>query len=163
MKLTLVRHAYLPGVTLGRLYAGSLVLATLEEPWIRNPLGPGGQPREGLKHESCVEDGSYELEPHHSLKHPNTWALVNPTLGIWHYAVPPDLPYGRAAILLHTGNTVRDIEGCLLVGMRHGRINGTDAVLDSRNAFAQLQALLGTSPHSLHIRPITGTSEVDHA
>lgn len=160
MQVQLVRHAYLPDVTLGRLYVDSLTLATLEEPWIENPFGPGGQRREGLKRESCVPDGAYELRPHNTPKHPHVWALHNPTLGVWHHATPPGLPYGRSAILIHTGNSVIDIEGCLLVGLRHGRVqSGMDAVLESRAALAQLQARLGTALHSIVIRPIAGTSE----
>lgn len=162
MNVLLVRHAYLPDVTLGTLYVGSLKLATLEEPWSPNPFGPGGQRREGLKRESCVPDGTYELQPHHTVKHPECWALVNPSLGIWHHSVPPGLPYGRFAILIHAGNTTLDIEGCLLVGLRHGRIEGTAAVLESRAALAQLRARLGTSSHSLEIRPCAGTSENKH-
>lgn len=162
MELLLVRHAYLPTVTLGRLYVGDLTLATLEEPWLPNPLGPGGQRRDGLKHESCVPDGTYELEPHNTLKHPNVWALSNPRLGVWHYAVPPGLSYGRAAILIHSGNTIADIEGCILVGLRHGRIESTDAVLESRAALVQLQARLAASVHSIIIRPTAGTSEMIH-
>lgn len=162
MQLTLVRHAYLPSVTLGKLTCGSLVLATLEEPWIPNPFGPGGQRRDGIHHESCVQDGTYDLQPHNTTKHPNVWALQNTTLGVWHNAPPPGLPYGRSAILIHSGNTTLDIEGCILVGLRHGRIENTDAVLESRAALAQLQARLGTSAHSLLIRPIAGTAEVIH-
>lgn len=162
MKLHLVRHAYLPDVTLGRLYVGSLALFTLEEPWIANPLGPGGQRREGLRRESCVPDGTYELRSHSSARHPNVWALVNPALGVWHSAVPPGLPYGRSAILLHSGNTTSDIEGCILVGLRAGRIEGTPAVLESRSALEQLRASLGASSHSLEIRPTAGTSEINH-
>lgn len=162
MNCMLVRHGYLSSVTLGHLYVGSLALATLEEPWIKNSMGPGGQPRSGLKHESCVPDGNYVLEPHSTVKHPHTWALTNAALGVWHNAVPPSVGYGRAAILIHTGNTTADIEGCILVGLRHGRIDGIDAVLESRAAFAQLQARLGTSTHSLEIRPVAGTTEVSH-
>jgi hypothetical protein len=158
----LVRHAYMPDVTLGTLSVGNLKLATLEEPWRPNPFGPGGQRRDGINRESCVPDGHYELRPHSSPKHPNVWALVNPELGVWHGAVPPGLPYGRSAILLHTGNTTLDIEGCILVGLKHGRIEGAAAVLSSRTAMAQLQAALGPSGHMLIIRPTAGTSEVYH-
>jgi hypothetical protein len=158
----LVRHAYLNDVTLGTITVGSLKLATLEEPWITNAFGPGGQRREGLKKESCVPDGTYELRPHNTPKHPECWALVNTALGVWHGAVPPGLPYGRSAILIHSGNTTFDIQGCILVGLRHGRIENTPAVLESRAALAQLRARLGTSAHSLVIRPTAGTSEVNH-
>lgn len=163
MELQLVRHAYLPTVTLGTLRVDTLILATLEEPWIANPFGPGGQRRDGSKRESCVPDGTYELQPHNTPKHPRVWALYNPQLGVWHNAVPPGLPYGRSEVLIHTGNTTLDIEGCILVGLRHGRIEGIDAVLESRSALIQLQARLGTGPHSIVIRPTAGTSEVSHA
>lgn len=163
MQLTLVRHAYLPHATLGNLYCGSLSLATLEEPWIASPFGPGGQRRDGLKPESCVPDGLYELQPHDTKKHPNVWALVNPSLGVWHKQTPPGLPYGRTAILIHAGNTTKDIEGCVLVGLRHGRIDNLDAVLESRAALEQLRGKLGTQAHSIVIRPIAGTAEVHHA
>lgn len=162
MEVVIVRHAYLPDVTVGTLYVGSLKLATLEEPWRRNTFGPGGQRRDGINHESCVPDGAYELRPHNTAKHQNVWALHNPDLGVWHGPVPPGLPYGRSAILIHAGNTTLDIEGCVLVGLRHGRIDGTQAVLHSRAALAQLQARLGTAAHSLSIRPTAGTSEVSH-
>lgn len=160
MNVLIVRHAYLPDVTLGTLCVGSLQLATLEEPWTPNPFGPGGQRREGSKRESCVPDGAYELRPHNSREHPETWALVNPDLGVWHQSIPPGLPYGRSAVLIHRGNTTLDTAGCLLVGLRHGWIEGTPAVLRSRDALAQLQARLGTSAHNLVIRPTAGTGEV---
>lgn len=162
MNIVLMRFAYLPNVTLGRLMVGSLTLATLEEPWIANPFGPGGQRRDGIHRESCVPDGNYDLVPHNTPKHPNVWALQNTALGVWHNSPPPGMTYGRSAILIHSGNTTGDIEGCILVGLRHGRIEGTDAVLESRMALSQLQARLGTSAHSLNIRPCAGTAEVSY-
>ncbi len=92
MNVLIIRHAYLPDATLGTLFVGSLCLATLEEPWIRNPFGPGGQRRDGIKHESCVPDGTYQLQPHNTPKHPECWALHNPALGVWHQAPPPGTP-----------------------------------------------------------------------
>jgi hypothetical protein len=163
VNLTLVRHAYLPTCTLGRLYAGELHLATLEEPWSPDPDGPGGQRRQPGKRESCVPDGPYDLHPHSGVRQRDVWALENPSLGVWRDRVPEHLSYGRAAILLHAGNTVADIEGCILVGLRHGRIEGTDAVLESRAALDRLRALLRRNPHQLSIRSIAGTSEVHHA
>lgn len=163
MNAVIVRHAYLPDVTLGTLYAGSLILATLEEPWIANPFGPGGQRRQPGKHESCVPDGAYELFPHNSAKHPNCWALHSPRLGVWQALPPPGLPYGRSAILIHTGNTVADTEGCILVGMRHGRgVDGQPMVLESRVALERLRTALGNLSHTLQLRPTAGTSEVNH-
>lgn len=159
MKLTLVRFAYLSDVTLGHLYVDRARFATLEEPWIANLKGPGGQRKAAGVRESCVPDGLYRLEPHDGVKKQNVWALVNPMLGVTHYAPPQDQPYGRAAILIHSGNTVLDSEGCILVGLAHGIIEGRQAVLSSRVALDQLRLILGRQQHELLIRPIAGTTE----
>lgn len=162
VNLTLVRHSYGRDATLGFLYANPLRLATLEEPWTPDPDGPGGQRRERGLRESCVPDGIYTLKPHNTERFPNVWALVNPTLGVWYQPneIPPDQPWGRSTILIHAGNTTLDILGCLLVGMRHGSLGSTPAVLDSRKALDQLREVLGTAPHTLTIRPTGGTQEI---
>lgn len=162
MNITLVRHSYGKTETLGYLFVGGQIFATLEEPWSNDPDGPGGQRREGGKHESCVPDGVYVLKPHNSAKYPNTWALVNHDLGVYHLPgdIPPGQKWGRSAILIHSGNVPSDTQGCLLVGMRHGWIEGQNAVLESRNALEQLRAALGTEEIYLQIRPTAGTGEV---
>lgn len=160
MNLTLVRHAYLPDVTLGWLFAGSLRLATLEEGWRADPDGPGGQRRETPLIESCVPDGTYVLRTHVSAKYPNgVYALVNHVLGVWYLDRPPGQLWGRQAILIHTGNNIDHIEGCVLVGRRHQILDGRHQVLESRNAFEALKGLLGNETHSLHIRATAGTAE----
>lgn len=156
MLLTLTRFAYLPQCTLGWLHAGPLLLATMERPWRLNPLGAGGMPRE-----SCVPDSTYIVRPHNSDKFPNTFALVNHAAGI--YYQPGDMPigqqFGRSAILIHAGNRVRDVVGCIAVAMRHDWILGEHAVLDSQIALAKLRDVLMRDQHQLTIRPTAGTSE----
>jgi len=159
MNAELIRHAYLPDVTLGWLAVGTLRIATLEEGWRADPDGPGGQRREGALTESCVPDGTYSLVPHVSTKYPNgVYALVNPALGVYHREKPAGQKWGRVAVLIHIGNTTEDIEGCILVGKRHGKLDGRDAVLESGSTFAALRALLGEASHSLTIRPTAGTA-----
>lgn len=159
MDLTLTRYAYLPTVTLGRLRAGSLVLFTLERPWIANPDGPGGKPRE-----SCVPDGGYTVRPHDSEKFPGTYALTNGSLGVYYQQRPDGQTWGRTAILIHAGNRVADVIGCIAVGRSYRLLEGTHAVLDSRRALEELRELLGRDDvHSLTIRPTGGTEELDHA
>jgi hypothetical protein len=153
VRLLLVRHAYLDTCTLGTLYVDDLKLATLEEPWIRNPAGPGGQPMI-----SCIPDGSYVVMPHVSGRYPDgVFVFSNPTLGVHAQVKPKDQPYGRVAILIHPGNDLEDTEGCVLVGMRH--VGNT--VEQSRMAMARLkEKLIPNEPHDIHIRPTAGTSEL---
>lgn len=157
MKLELIRHAYLPDCTLGTLLIGSLALPTLEEPWRPDPDGPGGQ--QGV---SCVPDGAYKLYPHQGSKFRDVFGLRNAALGV--YRQPADIPagqkYGRSAVLIHAGNSVDDIEGCVLVGMRHSILDGRHVVLESRKALERLKSLVSfAGDHDLFIRPTKGTLE----
>lgn len=157
MNLALTRFAYLPDCTLGWLMAGDLKLATIERPWLPNPKGPGGMPRV-----SCVSDGLYNVRPHTSDKFPDTYALVNQALGV--YYQPGDIPagqeWGRSAILIHAGNTVSDVIGCIAVGMSHSDDLASHTVKDSRVALNKLRAVLGRSSAIIQIRPSAGTQEV---
>ncbi len=160
MNLTLVRFSYGLDATLGHLFAGALNLATLEEPWRVDPDGPGGQRRESGQAESCVPDGEYLLHPHVSDKYPQgVWALVNHGLGVYYQDRPEHQAWGRSAVLIHSGNTTDDTEGCILVGLHHAQAEGRPQVIESRIAIARLRALLGRDTHQLLIRPTTGTSE----
>lgn len=161
MNLLLVRHAYLPDVTLGKLTVDGLELATLEEPWIANAAGPGGQRKSATTRESCAPDGTYVLKPHSGTRVKNVWRLSNPDLGVFDFPEERKSPtWGRAAILIHVGNTTADIEGCILVGMYHAPLDGKPAVRESGNAMAKLRAILPPGEHHhLEIRPSRGTAE----
>lgn len=162
MNLTLVRYAYLAEATLGWLTAGDLRLATLEEPWIADPDGPGGQRREGQLVESCIPDGNYDVLPHDGAKFQNVWVLVNPRLGVYRSPVdiPVRQPWGRSAVLIHSGNSTSDILGCIAVGTRYGFEANKPWVYESRKALDQLRAVLGRDEHDLTIRPVAGTLEI---
>ena len=154
MQLIQERIGYLEDCTLGWLYVEDLRLATIERPWIPNLEGIGGRLRE-----SCIPDGIYNIRPHTSQKFPNTYALVNQSLGVF-YQNRPAPNWGRTAILIHVGNRASDVLGCIAVGQRHGWLDGKHAVLSSRSAMGQLREVMGRDHHSILIRPTAGTEEV---
>lgn len=70
---------------------------------------------------------------------------------------------GRGGILIHAGNYAGDTLkalradswGCLLPGLRLGRLNGQRAVLASRGGLDALHALTGRQSFNLEIREVT--------
>ena len=82
-----------------------------------------------IKGETCIPDGVYELGT-------RFFPRFSPRLGhdmLWVKNVPE-----FEFILIHTGNTKKDTEGCLIVGSKIGVLNGLDAVLDSKTAYQNL-------------------------
>lgn len=111
MNIRLQRLSQTDQCTMGLLSFGDTTLQTLELPWIFNPNYPGGEPNK-----SCVPKGIYDLALHNTVKHPKSFALVNPTLGVIHEP-DPDFPNARTACLLHVANTPKDLEGCIGLGL----------------------------------------------
>jgi hypothetical protein len=148
MNLLLQREASGDDHTYGVLRVDGLVLQTIERPWIPAPDHVGGA--NGI---SCVPFGFYHLVLHDTELHPETWALVNPSLGVWH--LPGDIPVGvqgRSAVLIHPANVASELLGCIAPGMERGTLNGQAAVLQSRLAFAKIKALVPwTLGHTLEI------------
>lgn len=102
------------------------ICKTLELPW-----------RDNQKGISCIPAGEYKLSPYPSSRFGEVY-IVN------------DVP-NRTGILIHTGNTASDIEGCILVGDSYGKLNGKRAVLNSRQAFNFIKELLGNEEYMLNI------------
>lgn len=96
---------------------GSHLCFTMELPW------KGNQRRI-----SSIPEGKYPVRKRFSIKYGHHWHLQ-------------DVP-GRDMILIHIGNTIRDIEGCILVGSKRGTLNGLPAVLGSRDTMDMLRATL---------------------
>lgn len=161
MNLELIRFESSHEATLGDLIVGPVKFATLEEPWRPNPFGPGGQAKDATHEASCVPEGSYRLERHNGMHWSNTWALVNPQLGVYHW--PTDIPagqaFGRSAVLIHVGNSTGDIEGCIALGLRHGREVGKPWIYQSAAALEQLRGILGHEEHTLEIRKVEKAQE----
>lgn len=135
--------------TMGNLQVGEKTFATVERPWLPSPDGPGG-----VRRQSCVPPGLYQVRPWNSANFPETYIITNPELGV--YRQPGDIPagqkWGRSAILIHVANRVRDVIGCIGVGMEHGQLGGEPAVLRSVAAMRELNRLLNRGSHTLEIQ-----------
>lgn len=114
--------------TLGVLQSNDgLMCYTLEHPW-----------RDNAPLVSSIPAKEYNVTPYSSEKFPNTWELKSVV--------------GRTSILIHSGNTVDDTKGCILIGSGIGNIKGKKAVLESRITMDKLRAYLGGKSFSLMVR-----------
>lgn len=96
---------------------GKLVVHTCELPW-----------KDNQKKISCIPSGTYTAKLRNSPKYGDHWHIQ-------------DVP-NRSLILIHHGNTINDIEGCILVGLSRGEVNGLPAVIQSRKAMELLRQTL---------------------
>ena len=120
MKHTIKRFPSTKHGVFGFATIGGEQFYSIERPWLNNEPSI-----------SCVPRGTYTLEQHDSRAHPDTYALVNEDLGVYHYPAPGSK---RTVILIHVANTIRDIEGCIGLGMDLGCVAGRWAVIDSNRA-----------------------------
>ena len=150
MELVLKRVAYTRTETQGVLWAGSQAFETIERPWVRGPH-PGGQ-----SFESCIPDGEYELRPHNRPDGAKVVALINPDLGVWYMKEDRPDVWGRFLILIHAGNFVRDIVGCIAPGLSRTIHNNEVMVTSSRAAMKKLDV---QQYDSIIIKPTEGAKD----
>jgi hypothetical protein len=129
----------------GTLRLGSVTLYSMERPWI--PSAPGGKPNE-----SCVPAGVYALVPHTRPNGDEVVALLNPGLGV--YYLPEDRPegVGRYLILIHAGNWVKDVVGCIAPGIARAGSPGGPMVTSSRDAVRKVMSFIGEHPAEIEIQ-----------
>ena len=107
-----------PGVL---MCPGGLILHTLELPW-----------RNNKKCISCIPKGTYNYK---FLKKTGTGKFKN----VYHVQSVK----GRTGILIHNGNYLRQILGCVLVGKQTGYKNNEYTVWDSKTALSLLNTPKG--------------------
>ena len=83
---------------------------------------------------SCIPVGRYKIIRHKSPRFGNVYKVL-------------DVPE-REHILIHAGNTHRDTEGCILLGMQYGKIGSDSAILASRSAFLQFIKIMEDTPEA---------------
>lgn len=118
MKLKLVRVTEFNGATMGVLCINDAPeFVTLEEAW-----------RDNERNVSCIPIGRYKIK------------LVNsPSRGVVYKVM--DVPQ-RDHILIHSGNTHKDTQGCILLGVQFGRLGSDSAILASRVAMKQFMQIM---------------------
>lgn len=134
MLKTKIHRTYFKEQTLGRLELfdkEKLVFScyTMERPWADNKIGY-----------SCIPEGTYKVKYHNSPK----FKRVCP----WVQGTEP-----RKWILIHPGNMVTQIEGCIMPGKALADING-DGLLDvtsSKVAFNEYMKLLDGREYVLEL------------
>lgn len=104
--------------TFGVLKQFSIPIAvTCEDPWNNN-----------THNISCIPEGTYQVQKYTSPHHTDVWQVMN----------VPD----RQDILIHEGNTIKDSEGCILVGEGFGVLSGLPAILNSSRTLNLLRGIL---------------------
>lgn len=135
MHVTIIRDNHYDDSTPGRMLIDGhpdVKLYTLEEPW-----------RDNRRKVSCIPAGEYTCVPHN-------WDISKKYKFscVWRVEHVPN----RDAILIHSGNTIKDIEGCILVGIQRGVVDGLRAVTGSRAAVDILRKIIGEKPFQLTIK-----------
>lgn len=148
-ELVLERFAYSPTETEGVLRIGDEAIYTMERPWL--PAMPGGVP-----FESCVPDGLYELVPHQRSNGDNVFALWNPDLHVYYTQDERGDKPGRYLILIHVGNYVEDVVGCIAPGMNRAIFDNRRMVTNSRKA---MEKIMSHDWNGLVIRPALGATQ----
>lgn len=103
-----------------------LILYSLEQPWRDNEVNV-----------SCIPEGEYLCTWHNSPSFGEVY-LVN--------QVP-----NRSYILFHSGNIVDHTRGCILLGLRKGRLYNKPAVLSSRAAIRKFNNILNKEDFILKV------------
>lgn len=151
MNTTLMRDYLGRDCTVGKLAISGESFDTMERPWVPTTDAPCG--RKGV---SCVPAGTYQLVRHNSEAHPNTFALVNPDLWVYHWdnQVPAhQLGVARTLVLIHVANWASELRGCIAPGLgRSIDPEGRRMVTSSGAAMRKIQKLLPfAESHTLEI------------
>lgn len=138
--ITLQRFAYTPWGVFGRLVYGDFRAFSVERPWVDNKA-----------RESCIPDGTYKLQWYNSPKFGETWAVIGDTVSLF-----PAPGIARSAVLIHPGNTMDDLLGCIALGSTLGTVNGKWGVLNSKATVETFRSITKGKNLTLEITPALG-------
>ena len=129
-----IERVYLPTETLGSWYDNKIVLAkTMELPWNGN-----------ARNKSCIPEGVYFVSKEkpidgHDGRH------IRP---YWHFRLH-DVP-DRSGILVHKITYVKDLRGCIGVGLHFADFN-QDSVPDMADSTLALTKLVDNMPDKFYL------------
>jgi hypothetical protein len=108
-----------PQGTIGQVYTSDALLYSVELPWLKNE-----------RDISCIPSGIYRTEKH-------MWSVTSQVVP--RLTNVPDREY----ILIHPGNYLSEIKGCILLGTSVGMKNGQFFAKNSREAFRRFKNSVG--------------------
>lgn len=128
MRLTLIRIANKPTYTIGKLYIDGCYYCDVLEDVDRgldDDMKESEILKKKIKGQTAIPTGTYPVKITYSPKYKKLMPLI-------------DNVKGYQGIRIHSGNTHKDTEGCLLVGMN----KEVGKVLESRKTFNALYKIL---------------------
>jgi hypothetical protein len=125
--LSIERFAYTPMGVFGRCYIAGQELFTVERPWLNN-----------ARSISCIPEGVYTCVPRFYNK------------GGYESIEITNVP-NRSNVLIHKGNTMHDLAGCIAVTAKLGSVHGIWGGINSKAAFAILMEHYGDRQFVLEI------------
>lgn len=131
MNLTLIRKYKLPTYTIGKLYIdGEYFCDTLEDKdrGLTDDMTVSEISKIKIKKETAIPTGTYKVTITYSNRFKKNMPLINDVKGF-------------EGIRIHSGNTDKDTEGCILVGFN--KIKGN--VINSRDTYNKLFSILSKS------------------
>ena len=131
MKLTLIRKYKLPTYTIGKLYIdGEYFCDTLEDKdrGLTDGMTVSEISKIKIKKETAIPTGTYKVTITYSNRFKKNMPLINNVKGF-------------EGIRIHSGNTDKDTEGCILVGFN--KVKGN--VINSRDTYNKLFSVLSKS------------------
>lgn len=131
MILTLDRKYKLPTYTIGKLYIdGEYFCDTLEDKdrGLTDDMTVGEISKIKIKKETAIPTGTYKVTITYSNRFKKSMPLINDVKGF-------------EGIRIHSGNTDKDTEGCVLVGFN--KVKGN--VINSRDTYNKLFSILSKS------------------
>ena len=131
MRLTLIRKYKLPTYTIGKLYIdGEYFCDTLEDKdrGLTDSMFVSEISKIKIKKETAIPTGTYKVTITYSNRFKKNMPLINDVKGF-------------EGIRIHSGNTDKDTEGCILVGFN--KVKGN--VINSRDTYNKLFSILSKS------------------